>query len=49
MQSLKKLICTKLGIDWTSVPLSYSLENVSCCENFWKYNRSSFVHNTCTR
>jgi len=24
MQTLKKLICAKLGIDWISVPLSYS-------------------------
>jgi len=31
-----KLICAKLGIDWTSAPWLQS--NVSCCENFWKYN-----------
>jgi len=24
MQTLKKLICAKLGIEWTSAPLSYS-------------------------
>jgi len=24
MQTLKKLVCVKLGIDWTSAPLSYS-------------------------
>jgi len=24
MQTFKKLICAKLGIDWTSEPLSYS-------------------------
>ena len=24
MQTLKKVICAKLGIDWTSAPLSYS-------------------------
>jgi len=24
MQTLKKLICAKLGIDWISAPLSYS-------------------------
>ena len=43
--SFFKLICAKLGIDWTSAPKYQS--NFSCCENFRKYNGSLFVHNTC--
>jgi len=44
--SFFKLICTKLGIAWTSAPKHQS--NFLCCENFRKYNRSLFVHNTYT-
>jgi len=44
--SFLKLICAKLGIDWTSAPQVPA--NFSCCENIGRYNGSLFVHNTCT-
>jgi len=47
MQAFLKLICAKLGIDCRLLHLNLQ-SNFTCCKNVRKYNRSLFVHNTCT-